>query len=168
MEPDDAQEAFQIKLERLKFYRAEIQHEFNLLANRVSSYITSQSFLVIGFAMSMGNMNPQWGDVFRLIVPIALTLMGLTTSILVWPGIKGATSTIGLWRDKQGKLLADDARFDAYHVERVIVRSRQGRTVDRIHERSLLFALWSPWVFMVAWTAFGALAWVLYAHSKRM
>jgi hypothetical protein len=48
-----SQETHQVKLEKLKFYRAEIKHEFNLLYDRVNSYITSQSFLVIGFALSM-------------------------------------------------------------------------------------------------------------------
>jgi hypothetical protein len=58
-----------VKLEKLGFYRAEIKHEFNLLSNRVNAYITSQSFLVVGFALAMGNLNPQWGSLFRLIFP---------------------------------------------------------------------------------------------------
>ena len=43
------------KLKRLNFYRSEITLEWNLLSNRVGSYITSQSFLVTAFAISMGN-----------------------------------------------------------------------------------------------------------------
>ena len=84
-----------VKLEKLRFYRAEIQHEFNLLSNRVNAYITSQSFLVVGFALAMSNLNPHWGSLFRLIFPLALALLGIAPSIQAWPGIRGACDSIG-------------------------------------------------------------------------
>lgn len=55
--------------ERLDFYRREIQYETSILANRTDAYLTAQSFLVIAFASCMGNLNPEWGKLFTLVVP---------------------------------------------------------------------------------------------------
>jgi hypothetical protein len=150
-----------VKLEKLRFYRAEIQHEFNLLSTRVSAYITSQSFLVVGFALAMSNMNPHWGSLFRLIFPPALALLGVATSVQAWLGIKGASDTINLWRDKQQQLFNHDPSMEDYRIERPVLPSKHGRPVDLIHERSLWFAKCSPWIFTMAWCAFGVLAFVL-------
>ncbi|MDI9750458.1 hypothetical protein QM285_21760, partial [Stutzerimonas stutzeri] len=49
----------------------------SLLAERTSAYLASQSFLMIAFASSMANSNPEWGDLFRLVVPAILSLLGL-------------------------------------------------------------------------------------------
>jgi hypothetical protein len=154
-----------VKLEKLRFYRAEIQHEFNLLSNRVNAYITSQSFLVVGFALAMGNLNPRWGSLFRLIFPAALALLGIATSKPAWPGIRGACDSIALWREKQQRLFehdpGHDPGMDDYRIERPIVHSSRGRSVDLIHERSLWFAKCSPWIFTIGWLVFGGLAFAL-------
>lgn len=47
--------------ERLDFYRREIQYETSILANRTDAYLAAQSFLVIAFVSSMGNLNQGWG-----------------------------------------------------------------------------------------------------------
>ena len=151
------EESLPARLEKLKFYRSETQHEFNLLSNRVGAYITSQSFLVIAYATSLGNTNPRWGSLFRLVFPIALAIVGLTTSLLVWPGIQGACTTIELWREKLERLYARDPRLDDYRVARPLGTSRQGKSIDTIHVRSLLFARWAPAVFAAAWSVFGLL-----------
>jgi hypothetical protein len=156
-----SQRTHDVKLEKLRFYRAEIQHEFNLLSNRVNAYITSQSFLVVGFALAMGNLNPHWGSLFRLIFPPALALLGIATSIQAWPGIRGACDSISLWREKQQRLFEHDPSMDDYRIERPIVQSSQGRSMDIIHERSLWFAKCCPWIFATGWSVFGLLALVL-------
>ena len=48
--------------DRLDFYRREIQYETSLLSNRTNAYLTAQSFLVIAFASSMANLNPEWAS----------------------------------------------------------------------------------------------------------
>jgi hypothetical protein len=156
-----SQRTHDVKLEKLRFYRAEIQHEFNLLSNRVNAYITSQSFLVVGFTLAMGNLNPHWGSLFRLIFPPALALLGIATSMQAWPNIRGACDSISLWREKQQRLFDHDPSMDDYRIERPIVQSSQGRSVDIIHERSLWFAKCSPWIFTIGWLVFGGLAFVL-------
>jgi hypothetical protein len=160
-DPSGSPGTHDVKLEKLRFYRAEIQHEFNLLSTRVSAYITSQSFLVIGFTLAMSNSNPYWGPLFRLIFPPALALLGIATSVQAWLGIKGACDSISLWRDKQQRLFEHDPSMEDYRIERPVVPSEQGRPVDIIHQRSLWFAKSSPWIFTMGWCAFGVLAFVL-------
>jgi len=41
--------------ERFKLIRAEIHTEYDLIANRMNWYVTSQSFLVTAFALSGGD-----------------------------------------------------------------------------------------------------------------
>ncbi len=55
--------------ERLDFYRREIQYETSILANRTDAYLAAQSFLVIAFVSSMGNLNQGWGEMFTLTRP---------------------------------------------------------------------------------------------------
>jgi hypothetical protein len=153
----DSQEMLQTKLRRLEFYRAEVKHEFNLLSNRLNAYITSQSFLVIAFALSMSNMNPQWTSLLRLTLPASLAILGVITSLQARQGIRGASDVIR-WLDKEGKLFGGDPRMDDYRVDRPVAASGDGSPVDIIHERSLAFAKRLPWVFTVAWSVFGLFA----------
>jgi hypothetical protein len=161
IDPAPPPEPLDVKLEKLRFYREEIKHEFNLLSNRVSAYITSQSFLVTGFALSLGNLNPQWGELFRQVFPPMLVLLGLASSILVRPGIQGACDTIGLWHIKQDSLFENDPRMQEYRVLRCVVPCGQSDPVDLIHRRSLLFARWAPLLFAIAWSVFGVMSLLL-------
>jgi len=63
--------------DRLDFYRREIQYETTLLSNRTNAYLTAQSFLVIAFASSMANLNPEWGELFTLVVPSLMAVLGI-------------------------------------------------------------------------------------------
>ena len=76
-------EVFDSPKERLNFYRSEIHFESTLLASRTSGYLSSQSFLMIAFASSMANTNPDWGSLFRLVVPSILALLGPVCQTLV-------------------------------------------------------------------------------------
>lgn len=73
-------------LTKLKSYRAETRHEFSLLKQRVSWYVTCQSFLVIAFSSGMSNSNAY----FRLGIGFILSTLGIITSILIKPSIDGA------------------------------------------------------------------------------
>jgi hypothetical protein len=161
-EPGTSHQAFAGKLEKLHFYREEIKHEYNLLSGRVSAYITSQAFLVTGYGLSMGNANPQWGSIFRLVFPTTLAVLGITLSLLVWPSIKGACDTIELWHAKQEALFDHDPSMAEYRIERRVLRRGHKEPMDLIHERSFLFARSAPWVFAPAWLVFGLLAVILF------
>ena len=96
--------SLQDKLERLYYYRREDAQEWNLLSNRVSAYITSQSFLVSAYAISMGNQNKDWGDAFTLWFPLIVAAVGILASWNAYPGIKGASDILFLWHKKQRRL----------------------------------------------------------------
>jgi hypothetical protein len=99
---------FSSKLERLNYYRREDTQEWTLLTNRVNSYITSQAFLVSGFAASMANPDLR----FRLCFPVILSTIGIIASVRAYPGIDGACKIIQLWHDKKTKLLEDPCLAD--------------------------------------------------------
>jgi hypothetical protein len=151
------------KLEKLQFYRGEDRHEWTLLSNRLSSYITSQSFLVTSYAIAMGNSNPKWAGWFTLLFPSLVAILGLATSWSAYPGITGAMTIIALWHRKERRLFLAaatataqsgprDPTMEDYHDGRPRVRLRGGaREVDVIHERSLRFALSIPWLFGTTW-----------------
>src|SRR5690606_18990380 len=73
---------------RLELYLREIHHEISNLSERTNTFLTAQSFLVIAYASSMGNTNPDWGPLFTLVVPALLALFGIFSSNSAWPGIR--------------------------------------------------------------------------------
>ncbi len=78
--------------ERLDFYRREIHYETTNLSNRTNAYLSAQSFLVIAYASSMANMNPEWGVMFTLVVPPMLALLGLLSTLFAPAFGRRATS----------------------------------------------------------------------------
>ncbi len=169
-----------VKLDKLSFYRREVAQEWNLLSNRVSSYITSQSFLVSAYAISMSNGNPKWGEKFTLFFPLIVSTAGLLASWRAYPGITGASKVIKMWRLKQDRLFwinpeeaandpsqaqRDPAMAD-YHDDRPVTLSKRSHEVnDAIHARSLDFAVSAPWIFGICWIALIALVLILH-HSR--
>ena len=147
----------QANLDKLKFYRAEIMHEFGLLSGRVSTYVTSQSFLTIAYTSAMGNSNPRWGALFTLIFPCALALLGIMLSLRARDAIEAAVETITLWHAKQRQLFEADATMDAYRIQRTGADT-PGALVDAVHRRSLAFSRLMPRIFLLAWCVFGLLA----------
>jgi ABC-type transport system involved in cytochrome bd biosynthesis fused ATPase/permease subunit len=141
-----------LKLEALKFYRSEITLEFTLLGQRVSWFAMVQSFLITAFAISTGY---KLGG-FNWFSKIVLPLIGMLTSIVVIPGITGASDTIDMWLRKQRKLLGDhrdiledftSPRDDLAHL-----------ADDKIHTRSHYFARYLPLLTFVMWLAILILA----------
>ena len=147
------EDSFAEKLERLEFYRSEIKMEYDLLSNRMSAYVTSQSFLCIAFATSMGNLNPHWGNIFNFVFPLALAIIGIAASIQSHRGISAAFETIALWHLKQDNLFESEPSLDDY---------RLNTERETIQQRGLSFAKWSPLIFIFAWFIFGTLTIVLH------
>ena len=142
--------------ERLDFYRREIQYETSILANRTDAFLAAQSFLVIAFVSSMGNLNPDWGAAFTLIVPPFLALLGALSSLSAWPGIRAAYKIIDHWQFKQCHLLRSEPLMGlAYDESPLFCETEISRPGYR---KSLLFSLRTPWVFLVFWLALGGYA----------
>ena len=98
-------ELFDSPQERLIFYRSEIHFESSLLAERTSAYLSSQSFLMIAFASSMANSNPEWGELFRPVVPAILPVPGLIPSLPAMHGINPHFAVIARWHQTPSELL---------------------------------------------------------------
>ena len=129
--------------ERLDFYRREIQYETTILANRTDAYLAAQSFLVIAFVSSMGNLNQSWGEMFTLIVPAL-------------PGIRAAYRIIDHWQLKQSHLLRSEPMMGlAYDESPLFCEAETSRAG---HRKSLLFSLRTPWIFLGFWVLLGTYA----------
>lgn len=139
--------------ERLDFYRREIQYETSILANRTDAFLASQSFLVIAFASSMGNLNPEWGKLFTLVVPPFLTLLGVLSSLNAWPGIRAAYDIIGHWHFKQSELLHSEPVMGLAYDESPLFCERE--STHKGYRKALLFSVRTPWIFATFWILLG-------------
>jgi len=151
-------ELFDSPKERLLFYRSEIHFESSLLADRTNSYLASQSFLMIAFASSMANSNPEWGELFRLVVPSILAVLGLMTSFHAMPGIRSNFEVIERWHQKQAELLQVEGRAGLLpNNESALFGEGNSPPGGERYKRTLLFSLRTPIIFSFVWAAFGLL-----------
>ncbi len=138
-------------LTKLEYYRNETMHEYSLLGQRVSWYVTCQSFLIIAFSFGMGNSNIY----FRLGVGLILPTLGIVTSILIKPSIDGAIAIINKWGEKEYEVLQDD-KLDDFKIKRVYEKARSNshkveQKKDLIKTESLKFARYISVVFTYGW-----------------
>jgi len=140
--------------ERLDFYRREIQYETSILANRTDAYLAAQSFLVIAFASSMGNLNPEWGKLFTLVVPPFLALLGVLSSLNAWPGIRAAYDIIDHWYYKQSELLRSEPLMGMAYDESPLFCERE--STHKGYRKALLFSVRTPWIFASFWVLLGS------------
>ena len=140
-------------LEIFRFVRAEIEHEYNVLGTRLTSYITSQSFLFTTYGVSMQNPNMQWGVTFRLVFPIIVCSVGLLTSVRAQPGILSACMILDKLHERQYSLYED--------MNVRILDSSDPKWMRDVHLQSLKFSVAAAYIFGIAWLALFVLAiWV--------
>ena len=80
-------------LDKLRFYRDEVKHEFNLLAMRSNILVTCQSFLIVPYAIfnTVGNFR-------SVLVPVyLLTALGIFVVYILREPINAAHRTISKW-----------------------------------------------------------------------
>lgn len=151
-------ELFESPKERLLFYRSEIHFESSLLAERTSAYLASQSFLMIAFASSMANSNPEWGDLFRLVVPAILSLLGLFLMPALDDVEVGLDARHGVDRGEQAELLQIEGRVGMLpNNESALFGEGNSPVGGHRYKRTLLFSLRTPIIFSLVWGAFGLL-----------
>lgn len=145
--------------DRLDFYRREIHNETSNLASRTNAYLSAQSFLVIAYASSMANTNPDWGEVFTLVVPATLALFGVLSSLSAWPGIRAACDIIDHWYIKQSGLLSFEPSIGQAYDDSPLFSSWE--STHSGPRKSLLFSKRTPWLFSALWVFLGSFAiWV--------
>lgn len=119
--------------------REEIRAEHALIANRLTWYVTSQSFLVSAFAISSGSAFT-WHHWFSTLL---LPLIALTTSVTIYPSILGARKTIHLWHEKQRGFFARHPEFSAaFELKRA----------SWIESQGMLFPAVVPLLFAAFWS----------------
>jgi hypothetical protein len=78
----------------LELISEQIESEHRLISNRLSWYVTSQSFLLTAFAAwAWQQLKPQWGCIPARGMPI----LGIATSFAIIPTLLGATITMQKW-----------------------------------------------------------------------
>ena len=118
--------------------REETRAEHSLIANRLTWYVTSQSFLVTAFAISRGS-GFTWHHWFSTIL---LPLVALVTSLLVLPSLVGARKTIQLWHKRQRDFFTRNPDFKtAFELKRA----------SWIESQGTLFPIVLPLLFAVFW-----------------
>lgn len=161
--PEPARDAiFDTPKARLDFYRQEIQYETTLLSNRTNAYLSAQSFLVIAYASSMANLNPEWGKTFTLVIPPILALLGIVSSMHAWPGIRAAYDIIDHWHFKQNQLLRADPVMGMAYDDSPLFSEHEAQ--EKGFRQSLLFSVRTPWIFTVFWVVLGVFSvWLQFA-----
>ncbi|MQT56681.1 hypothetical protein GHO41_04845 [Pseudomonas sp. FSL R10-0399] len=135
--------------DRLDFYRREIQYETTLLSNRTNAYLTAQSFLVIAFASSMANLNPEWGELFTLVVPSLMAVLGIFNSLHAWPGFRASYVIIDHWHFKQSHLLRSDPVMGKAYDDSPLFNEKESS--QKGYRKSLMFSMRTPWLFVIFW-----------------
>ncbi len=128
----------------LNFYRAEIKFESEMLSSRLNAFIASQSFLVIGYASSMSASLDRWHNLFSLVFPLSLALLGLALALYAWPGIEAACKVIGRCHERQDELLSRSAGLEEYRL------APAGASARERLKRGAMFAKHAPKVFALA------------------
>lgn len=145
--------------DRLDFYRREIHNEANNLSARTNAYLTAQSFLVIAYASSMANTNPEWGPIFTLIIPPMLALFGVLSSMSAWPGIQAACDIIDHWHQKQTHLLNCQPETGPVYDDAPLFSSWESTYQGQ--SKALIFSKRTPWLFSAFWVFLGLFALII-------
>lgn len=141
-------------LDRIRFYRDEIKHEFSLLAMRSTILVTCQSFLVVPYAI----LNTAASFRSVLVPTYVVAALGIFVAMVLLGPINAAHRTIVKWLVKQRSLLKVSKGLADLAIDRDMVPgSDVDSHKDRDHERSLLFSRIGPWAFVVFWVA--CIAW---------
>lgn len=143
-------------LDRLRFYREEITHEFNLLAMRSTMLITCQSFLVVPFAILHTAASFRWATAPLLMVSV----LGLSVAYWLRGPLGAADRTITKWMLKQRELFESSPELRALALDRDLIPGvARDLTLDLEHERSMIFSRRAPYAFMAFWVC--AMIWIV-------
>lgn len=137
-------------LDKLRFFRDEVKHEFNLLAMRSTILVTCQSFLVVPFAILSTAANPR-----SVLIPCyMIAALGIFVALVLREPINAAHRTIHKWLLKQRSLIKTSEALMDLAIDRDMlpgVDTDPDKDVD--HTKSLAFTKYSPLAFVLFWCA---------------
>lgn len=137
-------------IEKLRFYRNEIRHEFDLLAARSTMLVTVQSFLVVPFALLQTAAN------FFGVLPYTfiVAVLGILVALVLYRPLHATHSTINKWLIKQRQLFAASPELKDLALDRdLIPGAERNIRKDRVHMQSIAFSRVGPWAFIAFWLA---------------
>lgn len=135
-------------LDKLRFYRDEIKHEFSLLAMRSTMLVTCQSFLVVPFAILQTAADYRTVAVYAYLI----ALLGMFTAMILIRPLDTAHRTINKWLVKQRRLFRESPDLVPLMIDRdKIPGAASNPDRDRDHRRSLAFSVYGPWAFFSFW-----------------
>ena len=137
-------------IDKLRFYRDEVKHEFSLLAMRSTILVTCQSFLVVPFAILQTVSN------FRavLISVYIIAALGIFIALILRRPLNAAHRTIDKWLSKQRMLFKGSEELRDLMIDRDMIPGvEMDLNRDRDHMMSLAFSRYGPWAFFLFWFA---------------
>ena len=135
-------------LDKLRYYRDEVKHEFSLMAMRTNILVTSQSFLVVPFAIlnTVGNFRTALASVYLV------AALGIFVTIVLMAPMHASRRTIEKWLQKNRSLIKNSDTLQNLTIDRDLIPDvEKDLSLDRDHYRSLAFSRSSPWAFFVFW-----------------
>jgi len=137
-------------IDKLRFYRDEVKHEFSLLAMRSTILVTCQSFLVVPFAILQTVSN------FRavLVSVYIIAALGIFIALILRRPLNAAHRTIDKWLSKQRMLFKGSEELRDLMIDRDMIPGvEMDLNRDRDHMMSLAFSRYGPWAFFLFWFA---------------
>jgi hypothetical protein len=141
---------FVTDLDKLKYYREEVRHEFNLLGQRMGWYVVCQSFLITAFTLSITKFLSDH-TLLLYIYTYLIIILGLTTSSLISGAILGAHTTIDIYVNKKYYLMKNSSIL--FNMK--TIRDDCLADDDEIHKASLIFSGKIPTTFSNFWILLG-------------
>ncbi len=138
------------EIDKLRFYRDEVKHEFSLLAMRSTILVTCQSFLVVPFAILQTVSN------FRavLVSVYIIAALGIFIALILRRPLNAAHRTIDKWLSKQRMLFKGSEELRDLMIDRDMIPGvEKDLNRDRDHMMSLAFSRYGPWAFFLFWFA---------------
>lgn len=150
----DGDDPPQREVDLFQHYRTEARFEEGLVSGRLTLLLSSQSFLVIAYASSMGASSGDWDAPLPRLLPPALALLGIVLTLCAWPGVLAAHAVAERWHEKERELLAHRPELGPW----TLTADEDGRRdVATRRREGALFARRAPLALLIAWTLFAAL-----------
>lgn len=136
----------------LDLLEKEIHAEHNLIANRMTWYVASQSFLMAAFTITGNSTNYQYSWLATLI-----PFLGLLNSLIIWLSLQAAIQAMNNCKKFQEKFFNEDDHLkNCKELKKILLESSDSNNSGDykqkwIHEVGLLPPRLIPLFFLTAW-----------------
>jgi hypothetical protein len=130
----------------------EIYSEHNLISNRMTWYVTSQSFLMAAFAISGGH-----GHTFKWLSKPFIPILGIVTSFVIWCSLIAAVQAMNMLKNYKKDIFDLDTSLK--HLVPFKLRFREKdevffkfiKRVGWIHYLGMAPPIIMPMIFFMSW-----------------